>query len=102
DAEIAAVRPTELLQTLLERGNPGLRLWTAVGDPAQHADPSCRTGLLRTRRKRPSRRAAEQRDELAPPCMSGKQHCEAGRGCGPDLLPVATGSPQPLRIPNRE
>jgi len=30
------------------------------------------TGLLRARRKRPGcRRAAEQRDELAPPCMSG-------------------------------
>src|SRR5262245_58223555 len=33
--------------------------------------------LLRAGRERPrSRRAAEQRDELAPSCMSGKEHCE--------------------------
>ena len=33
--------------------------------------------LLRPRHERPcSRRAAEQRDELAPPCMSEKEHCE--------------------------
>jgi hypothetical protein len=31
---------------------------------------------LRAGRERPgSRRAAEQRDELAPSCMSGKEHC---------------------------
>ena len=30
-----------------------------------------------SRRKRPrGRRAAEERDELAPPCMTGKEHCE--------------------------
>src|SRR5262249_23361392 len=33
--------------------------------------------LLRARRERPCGcRAAEQRDELATPCMSGKEHCE--------------------------
>ena len=32
--------------------------------------------LLRARHERPRRRAAEQRDERAPPCMSGKEHCE--------------------------
>src|SRR5262249_15078626 len=47
-------------------------------------------------------RAAEQRDELAAPCMSGKQHSEGRRGFGHDRLPVATGSPQALRILNRE
>src|SRR5260221_7924731 len=35
--------------------------------------------LLRARRERPGcRRAAEQRDELAPFCMTGKEHCEGG------------------------
>jgi len=59
--------------------------------------------LLRTRRERPRRhRAAEQHDELAPLCMSGKQHSERRRGFGHDRLPVATGSPQALRIRNRE
>src|SRR5262249_16635744 len=32
--------------------------------------------LLRPRRERPRRRGSEQRDELAPPCMSRKEHCE--------------------------
>jgi hypothetical protein len=31
---------------------------------------------LRLRRERPRGRAAEQRDELAASCMSGKEHCE--------------------------
>ena len=39
---------------------------------------------------------------LAPLCMSVKQHSEGRWGFGHDRLPVATGSPQPLRIPNRE
>jgi hypothetical protein len=42
------------------------------------------------------------RHELAAPCMSGKQHSEGRRGFGHDRLPVATGSPQALRILNRE
>jgi hypothetical protein len=33
--------------------------------------------LLPTRRKRPSRGAAEQRDELAALCMTRKKHCES-------------------------
>ena len=33
-------------------------------------------GNARTRRVRPCRRAADERDELAAPCMSGKEHCE--------------------------
>jgi hypothetical protein len=33
--------------------------------------------LLRAHRQRPRRcRAADQRDERAAPCMSGKEHCE--------------------------
>jgi hypothetical protein len=31
---------------------------------------------LRPRRQRPRRRAAEQHDELASFCMTGKEHCE--------------------------
>ena len=59
--------------------------------------------LLRARRERPRRcRAAEQRDELAAFCMTGKEHCEGRRGFGHDRLPVATGSPQAFRIANRE
>src|SRR5262249_4796096 len=47
-------------------------------------------------------RAGDKRDEGAALCMSGKQHCEGRRGFGHDRFPVATGSPQALRILNRE
>jgi hypothetical protein len=34
--------------------------------------------LLRARRERPGDcRAAEERDEIAPPCMTQKEHCES-------------------------
>src|SRR5262249_23311175 len=36
-----------------------------IRDPHQHADASHTLGLLRARRERPCRRAAEKRDELA-------------------------------------
>jgi ribosomal protein S7 len=32
--------------------------------------------LARPSGERPYRRAAKKRDERAPPCMSGKEHCE--------------------------
>src|SRR4029077_20814506 len=73
--------------------------WRATADEPNRR--RCR--LLRPCRERPSqRRTAEQRDELAAPCMSGKQHSEGRRGFGHDRLPVATGSPQALRNRNRE
>ena len=42
----------------------------------QHADAPHPVALLLARRERPRRRRADQRDELAAPCMSGKEHCE--------------------------
>src|SRR5262249_46832577 len=50
---------------------------------------------LRPRRERPRSRAAKQRDELAPPCMTGKEHTERWRGSVHETASVATGSPQP-------
>src|SRR5262249_23538895 len=58
--------------------------------------------LLRPRRERPRRRASEKRNEIAPPCMSRKQHSEAGRGSNHGSALVATGSPQPPRMSDRE
>ena len=48
--------------------------------------------------------AAKQLDKRAPPCMTGKEHCESRQGLRRrhGSAPVATGSPQPPRIPNRE
>jgi hypothetical protein len=77
---------------------------SALSEEAGRSTPMRRAlALLRTRRERPRHsRAADQRDEVAAPCMSGKQHSEGRRGFGHDRLPVATGSPQALRILNRE
>jgi hypothetical protein len=43
----------------------------------QHADTPHPIRLLRPRRERPCRRATEQRDELVPLCMTGKEHFES-------------------------
>jgi hypothetical protein len=52
----------------------GAMSWVSPASPHRHRHFG---RLLRARSERPRRRrAAEQRDELAPPCMSGKEHCE--------------------------
>ena len=67
DAGVAAVGPPQLLQRLPERREIGLHCWIVLGERIQHANPSDAVGLLRARREGPRcRRAAEQRDELAP------------------------------------
>jgi hypothetical protein len=65
DADVAAVGPAQLLEGLPERRDVGLHLRIVLGERIQHANPSDAVGLLRSRRERPCRRAAEQRDELA-------------------------------------
>ena len=76
DPHVAALGPAQLLQTLHERRQTGLSFQT-VGRRLMSTPIAAHPGLLlRARRERPCRRAAEQRDELAAPCMSGKQHSE--------------------------
>jgi len=53
----------------IEMHGVGLRQAAEISD---HGHPR----LLRACRERPRRRAAEQRDERAASCMSGKEHCE--------------------------
>src|SRR5258708_7888856 len=66
DPQVAALAPSQLAERLCERGVPGLPLGIVRGDIREHADAP--HALLRARRERPrDRRAAEQRDELAPP-----------------------------------
>src|SRR5262245_18783022 len=65
DVEISALTPTQSLQPLPKRLDAALS-FRVVGDAHQHADPPHPLALLPPRRERPSsRRAAEQRDELA-------------------------------------
>jgi hypothetical protein len=62
---------------LLEGCHAGLRFRVVRHIRHQHADPPHPVRLLRPRRERPSSRAAEQRYELAPLCMTGKEHFES-------------------------
>jgi hypothetical protein len=67
DAEVAAVDPAQVAQSLLKGSDPQSRLWIIGGERHEHADVPHPLRLLRPRRERPcSHRAAEQRDELAP------------------------------------
>src|SRR5262249_14226189 len=62
DPQVAAPAPAQLLQRLLERRELG----TAGGGTArERAEAPHLRALLRPRRERPRRRAAEQRDEVA-------------------------------------
>src|SRR5262249_39573470 len=63
--KIAAFRPTESLHSPHKGIVPDLRCGIALRVGHQHGDQRQPAGLLRARRKRPSRRATEQRDELA-------------------------------------
>src|SRR5262245_56258928 len=65
DLHVAADRPAQLLQTLQERRAARLRHGIARRLAHEHADPPHALALLRARRERPHRRAAEQRDETA-------------------------------------
>src|SRR6516165_4552985 len=65
NTDIAAFRPSTLPEPLPECREAGPYFRIVLGKAHQHADPPHSVGLLRARRERPHRRAAEQRDELA-------------------------------------
>src|SRR5262249_59199571 len=60
-----SVGPAQLRQRLGKRQEAGLPGRIVCGERHEHADAPHALALLRARRKRPRRRAAEQRDELA-------------------------------------
>ena len=67
DPHVAADAPAQLLQPLRERGDADGSFRIVGSHAHQHADAPHPLALLRPRRERPRRRrAAEQRDELAP------------------------------------
>src|SRR4029077_10994380 len=61
DSEVASIRPAELLKALLKYGHAGADIGIAFRDRHQDADTTNSLRLLRSRRKWPCRRAAEQR-----------------------------------------
>src|SRR5262249_42012374 len=67
DADVAPFDPSERRESLLKGSDASLVLRIAVGKSVQKGDPAHSSARLRGRRQRPRcRRAAEQRDELAP------------------------------------
>src|SRR5262249_23172846 len=56
-----------------------LSFWIILRIVHQHCDPAHPVGLLRARRERPSRRAAEQCDELAPLQLCGHSITSSAR-----------------------
>ena len=58
--------PAELLESIPKRGDEGLTFRVVLGIAHQHPDAPHLVALLRTRRKRPYRCAAQKRDESAP------------------------------------
>src|SRR5262245_22842401 len=68
DPHIATDAPAQLLQPLQERPDTGLKFHIVRSGGQDYADEPHPLGLLRAHRERPRcRRAAEQRNELAPP-----------------------------------
>src|SRR5262249_23724268 len=64
DRQVAAVAPAQLLEGLHQRREAGLSFRIVRWQIHEHADAPHPLALLRARRERPRRRAAEQRAEL--------------------------------------
>src|SRR5262249_26018448 len=67
DPQITALGPTQAREGLGERGDPSLNPGIVLVARHEHADAPYAAVLLRPRRERPSSRAAEQGNEVAPP-----------------------------------
>jgi hypothetical protein len=78
DPHVAPVGPAQLLQCLDKCYEAGLPCGIICGQSHENTDPPHPIALLRVRRQRPRRRGSNGNnfDELAPPCMSRKQHIE--------------------------
>src|SRR5215468_23528 len=96
DPHITSNIPAQFLQALVERCKSILTFRVVRSPVHEDTNPPRTFWLLRTRRQRPRRRAAEKRDEVAPLCMTRKEHTERWRGSVHETASAATGSPQPL------
>jgi hypothetical protein len=65
NSHVAAIGPTQVRKRLSEPRHPSIKGIVFV-ESHEHADPTHPAALLRARRDWPCRRAAEERDELAP------------------------------------
>jgi hypothetical protein len=72
---VAAIGPAQFRKPLRERGEERLQDGIVFVAPQERADAPHAVRLLRARRQRPNRRAAEEPDELAPlmPSMASSE-----------------------------
>ena len=81
DPDVLTIGPTQLLQRLLECGEAGLSFRVLRGQIHEYADPPHALGLLRAQTASSTRRrAAEKRDELAPPHSITSSAIESSAG----------------------
>src|SRR5262249_33978770 len=79
DLDVAAFGPAQFTKSLQERCEAGASFRIVCGPVYQHADAPHPLSLLRARRQRPRRRAAEQRDELAAHHLRGHSITSSAR-----------------------
>src|SRR5262245_2810043 len=88
DCDVSALDVAGLLQTIAERGHIKC---IAAGRRAVKEPDHWHRRLLRPRRERPSRRAAEQRDELPP--FRARAHSITSSARASSVTPVVTSAP---------
>jgi hypothetical protein len=66
DPDVAAINPSQLLKTLIKFGSPGLHQLILFSAGHQRTDALHAARLLRPRRQRPCRCAADCRNEIPP------------------------------------
>src|SRR5215510_11410651 len=79
DAYVAARGPTQFFKCLPECRRIGLRIPIVLGKGRQYAHAPHPLALLRARRERPCRRAADERDELAALYLRGHSITSSAR-----------------------
>jgi hypothetical protein len=82
DPHVSAIGPAQVRKVLREHRDAMLPLRIVFVERHEHSDAPHSVALLRPCRERPRRRAAEERDEVAPPkanahlallCLRGKK-----------------------------
>ena len=76
DGDILTFRVAEDSQLLTKDFVREPRNWVVPRACGEPADASGSSRLLTPDVGRPNRRGAKERDDLPPPCMSGKEHSE--------------------------
>src|SRR5262249_7389745 len=96
DSDIAVLGPAERLETLAKCNDPSQHFGIVLGVWMQECDAPHALALLRARRERPRRRAAEEREEFAPlHSITSSAHSHSGRPPNMNTTPAQLETPRP-------